>query len=113
MLDGWRTQALQSHAGTTRHNPPQPPQPPPSPQAPQAPTPGLGGLQHHPDELWHVEVSGVVQGPHVGPARAEVWLAAQGQQMAGEAGGRVCVAWRRIRTCVSDGEGRVGQGGVG
>lgn len=54
-------------------------------------TSGLRGLPHDPDELGHVKVCGVVQGPHVGPARAEVGICAQGKQLAGKAGGRLCV----------------------
>lgn len=65
---------------------------------PRSPTPlsllltsRRGRLQHHPDELGHVKVGGVVQGSHVCPAGAQARLGTQGEQLTGEAGRCICI----------------------
>lgn len=62
----------------------------------------LRGLQHDADELGHIEVRGVVHGPHVGPARAQVRICTQGKELAGKAGRRLCITWgTKAGECVS------------
>lgn len=56
-------------------------------------TSGLRGLQDHADQLRHIEVGGVVQGSHVGPARAQVGVGAEAEELPSKAGRRLRVTW--------------------
>lgn len=60
----------------------------------------FSGFEQHSDQFWDVEVSGVVQGVHVGPAAPQTHVGAQRDQLAGETqrGRRVACTHSEDRT---------------
>lgn len=63
-------------------------------------TSGLRGLQNHTDQLRHIKVGGVVERPHVSPARAEVGIDTEAEELPSEAGCRLRISWTTENTGV-------------